>query len=78
MVGCSDMFCKGGATCSSSISTGLHCAGCPYNDQYRTDLCELTTRSFSRSQRSYVVFPGIRARNRFVISVRYIFAVGIT
>ncbi|GAU93347.1 hypothetical protein RvY_05301 [Ramazzottius varieornatus] len=69
LVRCSDALCKGGATCTSGASAGLSCAGCPYEQQYRTELCELTTRAFSRAQDSYIAFPGIRSRNRFEVSL---------
>ena len=67
--GCYDTLCKSPSVCTAGLGGRVECVGCPA-DGHHTPSCQLTTRSFSSAQRSYIVFPGIKSRNRFGFSLR--------
>uniref|UniRef100_A0A6G1S6M5 Cadherin EGF LAG seven-pass G-type receptor 2 n=1 Tax=Aceria tosichella TaxID=561515 RepID=A0A6G1S6M5_9ACAR len=64
------------ATSSSSISSaskgltgGFACQGCPFQNQWSNDLCQLRARSFEKQ--SYIVLPSLKRRHRFHLMLQF-------
>ncbi|XP_041348330.1 cadherin EGF LAG seven-pass G-type receptor 2-like isoform X2 [Gigantopelta aegis] len=65
---CPSNLCHHGTSCVPLIQGGFRCMGCPDNQNY-DQFCRLTTRSFSKG--SFLTFPSLKTRNRFVIQLEF-------
>ncbi|GLV44458.1 starry night [Carabus blaptoides fortunei] len=68
---CKRDICRSGSTCTPLAKGGFICEDCSPNGGYEhyTSLCELKSRSFSKS--SFLTFPSLRQRHRLHISLKF-------
>ncbi|XP_012939635.1 cadherin EGF LAG seven-pass G-type receptor 1 [Aplysia californica] len=65
---CPTDHCHGPSHCVPLSGGGFVCDGCPEDDHHDSQ-CRLRTKNFQRG--SYLTFPSLKARNRFIISMKF-------